>query len=68
VTVATYCGRCGQAVTETAHEACLRQLELEPPRYCPRCRRRLVVQVLPDRWTARCAEHGTTTAATWAGG
>jgi len=26
-----------------------------------------VVQVMPDRWIARCAEHGATTASTWAG-
>jgi hypothetical protein len=68
VTVAIYCGRCGLAVAGAVHETCLRQLELEPPRYCPRCRRRLVVQVMPDRWIARCAEHGATTASTWAGG
>jgi hypothetical protein len=27
-----------------------------------------VVQVTPDRWTARCAEHGATTVSTWGGG
>ena len=68
MTVATYCGHCGLAVAEAGHETCVRRLELEPPRYCMQCRRRLVVQVMPDRWTARCAEHGTTTASTWAGG
>jgi len=31
---------------------------LEPPRYCPQCRRRMVVQVLPRGWSARCSEHG----------
>jgi hypothetical protein len=31
---------------------------LEPPRYCGFCRRRLVVQVTPRGWTARCVEHG----------
>ena len=39
-------------------------LELEPPRYCPHCRRRMVVQVTPDAWTARCVEHGERTAGT----
>lgn len=68
MTVATYCGRCGRARAEAGHEACLRQLELEPPRYCPQCRRRLMVQVMPDRWVARCVEHGTSTASTWGGG
>ena len=29
--------------------------------YCSRCRRRMVVQVLPTGWTARCSEHGTRT-------
>ena len=33
---------------------------LEPPRYCPQCRRRMVVQVLPRGWSARCSEHGLT--------
>ena len=31
---------------------------LEPPRYCAQCRRRMVVQVLPRGWSARCSEHG----------
>ncbi|MFC3965913.1 biotin synthase auxiliary protein BsaP [Nocardia jiangsuensis] len=33
-------------------------LGLEPPRYCERCGRRMVVQVSPDGWWARCARHG----------
>jgi GNAT superfamily N-acetyltransferase len=53
-----FCGHCGQPGT---HEACLRQLELDPPRYCSRCRRRMVVQVHPTGWSARCVEHGTVT-------
>jgi len=28
----------------------------------------MVVQVTPDRWTARCAAHGATTVSTWTGG
>ncbi|MFM9378095.1 hypothetical protein [Gordonia sp. VNK21] len=35
------------------------RLGLEPPRYCGRCGRRMVVQVRPDGWTARCSRHGT---------
>ena len=35
------------------------QLGLEPPRYCGQCGRRMVVQVVPDGWTARCSRHGT---------
>jgi hypothetical protein len=50
------------------HDTCARRLELEPPRYCPECRRRMVVQVTPDRWTAWCVEHGQITAWTWTGG
>ena len=52
-----YCDACGEPGT---HPACRARRELEPPRFCPRCRRRMVVQVLPTGWTARCAEHGTT--------
>jgi len=35
------------------------QLGLEPPRYCGQCGRRMVVQVRPDGWSARCSRHGT---------
>lgn len=43
------------------HGRCRAALRLEPPRYCDRCRRRMVVQVVPTGWTARCVEHGTLT-------
>ncbi|MBH0780156.1 hypothetical protein IT779_28180 [Nocardia sp. NEAU-351] len=33
-------------------------LGLEPPRYCEQCGRRMVVQVSPDGWWARCSRHG----------
>ena len=49
------CGLCGEP---GRHEACDRRLALEPPRYCGQCRRRMVVQVHPTGWTARCVEHG----------
>jgi ribosomal protein S18 acetylase RimI-like enzyme len=52
----TYCGQCGERGT---HPACLRRAELDPPRYCTQCRRRMVVQVHPTGWSARCVEHGT---------
>ena len=55
---ATYCGLCGKPAAEADHTACTRALGLEPPRYCTACRRRMVVQVLPTGWTARCVEHG----------
>jgi len=54
-----WCGRCGERVGR--HPDCADALALEPPRYCPRCRRRMVVQVSPGGWSARCVEHGTTT-------
>ncbi len=34
-------------------------LGLEPPRFCTECGRRMVVQVSPDGWWARCSRHGT---------
>ena len=52
-----WCERCGEPGT---HPACRAAAALEPPRFCPRCRRRMVVQVVPTGWTARCVEHGTT--------
>jgi len=36
-----------------------RARELEPPRFCPACRRRMVVQVTPAGWSASCVEHGS---------
>lgn len=54
----TYCGQCGKPFAEADHGACAARLELEPPRYCGQCARRMVVQVLPRGWTARCSVHG----------
>jgi hypothetical protein len=34
------------------------RLGLEPPRYCAECGRRMIVQVRPDGWTAKCSRHG----------
>jgi hypothetical protein len=53
-----YCDHCGERSDVGSHERCIRMRALEPPRYCPRCRRRMVVQVVPRGWVARCAEHG----------
>jgi len=58
---AGYCDRCGAPAGAGDHAECARARELEPPRYCARCRRRMVVQVTPTGWTARCAEHGELT-------
>jgi hypothetical protein len=30
----------------------------EPPRFCAQCGRRMVVQVRPDGWWAKCSRHG----------
>ncbi|WP_446684926.1 biotin synthase auxiliary protein BsaP [Kibdelosporangium persicum] len=60
----SYCGWCGKPDGETGHELCRRRLALvDPPRFCPRCARRMVVQVTPAGWTARCSRHGESTSA-----
>ncbi|OLT18234.1 hypothetical protein BJF79_17380 [Actinomadura sp. CNU-125] len=54
----TYCDRCGEPADRDDHAACRAARRMEPPRYCTRCRRRMIVQVTPLGWTARCSEHG----------
>jgi hypothetical protein len=57
-----YCGRCGRESADHAGPeltGCAQALSLEPPRYCAACRRRMVVQITPTGWTARCSEHGS---------
>jgi hypothetical protein len=58
--VTTYCDRCGQALDALDHSGCAMARRLEPPRFCPICRRRMRVQVLPAGWRAECVEHGVT--------
>src|SRR5262249_29528378 len=53
-----YCAHCGKPLTDSDHARCRAARELDPPRWCPRCRRRMVVQVPPTGWPARCTEHG----------
>jgi hypothetical protein len=56
-----FCDRCGKAKTALSdddHAACTAARELEPPRYCVECGRRLVVQVTPRGYSARCSQHG----------
>jgi ribosomal protein S18 acetylase RimI-like enzyme len=53
-----WCGLCGEPGT---HADCEHKLALEPPRYCTQCKRRMVVQVHPTGWSARCVEHGIIT-------
>ena len=62
---AAYCAACGEALAEGNHARCERRLELEPPRYCGHCRRRMKVQVTPGSWTATCVAHGTVERSTW---
>lgn len=59
--LAPWCGQCGAELTPEGHATCRRAAELDPPRYCAQCRRRMVVQVTPTGWTARCVEHGVVT-------
>ena len=55
---AAFCDRCGEPVETGSHARCQAARRLEPPRYCTHCRRRMVVQVTPAGWSARCVEHG----------
>jgi predicted amidophosphoribosyltransferase len=54
---APYCGQCGKP-SDGGHSGCLARAALEPPRYCPECARRMVVQVDPMGWRAVCSRHG----------
>ncbi|HEU5160646.1 MAG TPA: hypothetical protein VFU43_26850 [Streptosporangiaceae bacterium] len=54
-----YCDHCGRPLGVGGHADCRAARRLEPPRYCATCRRRLVVQVTPRGWSARCSRHGT---------
>ncbi|HEX5543082.1 MAG TPA: hypothetical protein VFX60_16225 [Micromonospora sp.] len=57
---AIWCDRCGEPAADGGHERCRAARTLEPPRFCPLCRRRMKVQVLPYGWSAVCVEHGET--------
>ncbi|GAA1605480.1 hypothetical protein J3R03_009990 [Actinoplanes couchii] len=54
-----FCDRCGEPATSGDHTPCATAREMEPPRFCPDCRRRMKVQVYPTGWSATCVEHGT---------
>lgn len=61
-TVPVHCPRCGRAIsTGLLHVLCRRALDLEPPRYCIMCGRRMKVQVVPAGWRAECVVHGVST-------
>ncbi len=52
-----YCGRCGRP-DGGDHTACRARAAYDPPRFCPACARRMIVQVSPTGWDARCSRHG----------
>jgi hypothetical protein len=51
----TFCTGCGRGAGECLG-GCVS--ELDPPRFCPRCGRRMAVTVVPTGATARCRDHG----------
>ncbi len=57
-TAVAYCARCGAPADAGDHAGCRARMNYQPPRYCPGCARRLVVQVSPSGWSARCSVHG----------
>ena len=58
-TVALYCDGCGKPAGDGDHAPCAaRRAATDPPRFCVVCGRKLVVQVLPRAWTARCVRCG----------
>ncbi|WP_020392668.1 hypothetical protein [Kribbella catacumbae] len=58
MTTLVYCGHCGREAIDGNHDDCRQALTMEPPRYCDQCRRRMIVQVHPMGWSARCSVHG----------
>jgi hypothetical protein len=55
----SYCAGCGKPISGADHERCrARRAATDPPRFCATCGRKLVVQVLPLAWTARCVRCG----------
>lgn len=62
-----YCDQCGEPDrpggpgAAAGHPRCAARRDLEPPRFCPDCARRMVVQVHPAGWAARCSRHGERT-------
>ena len=57
-----YCVHCGKPAAEGDRGRCDgARGAIEPPRFCPDCARRMVVQVTPSGWSARCSRHGDRT-------
>ena len=60
--VLLHCEGCGAPESEGDHTRCReRRAATDPPRYCTTCGRKLVVQVLPASWIARCVHCGPLT-------
>jgi Aminotransferase class I and II len=56
---AVRCDGCGSPIAEGDHFRCrARRAATDPPRFCTSCGRKLVVQVLPTGWKARCVRCG----------
>src|SRR5262245_9673874 len=51
----TYCTGCGRPAADCPGGC---SPELDPPRYCPRCGRRLAVTIVPTGVQAHCRDHG----------
>jgi len=59
MTEARHCDGCGKLITCGEHRQCrARRAATDPARFCVTCGRKLVVQVLPLGWTARCVRCG----------
>ncbi|MDV6012702.1 hypothetical protein F8178_09470 [Haloechinothrix sp. LS1_15] len=57
----SYCVHCGKVAGECDRSACRNaRTALEPPRFCAQCARRMIVQITPNGWAARCSRHGET--------
>jgi hypothetical protein len=60
-----YCAWCGKRRADGEHAVCRQRLRLiDPPRFCPSCARRMVVQVTPAGWSASCSRHGESSSVT----
>ncbi|MDP8928781.1 MAG: hypothetical protein M3O70_09445 [Actinomycetota bacterium] len=49
-----YCVACGRLLASPDAHADCRSRNLDPPRFCARCGRRLDIQVLPTGYRASC--------------
>lgn len=54
--MSAFCTGCGRSAEDCPGD-CRR--ELDPPRFCPACGKKLFAQVTPQGYSARCKTHGT---------